>query len=185
MQHDDDIAAYYVPVDGIAHHDAIATQGDTHGDAQRHGNAQAPDAYGATGDLIGLDRHRDQRWLGDGGAEADHEGEDIDPEIIPPVECPGGAHRVVGGLDEGGVGQLPGHQPAQGEQAPLQAQQEQRQPQQYPGEAPQDGRQVGRYLAQHEKLEPENNPGNGQYVGDRAQGDLQDGGEDIHQIIMP
>ena len=91
----------------------------------------------------------------------------------------------MGGLDEGGVGQLPRHQPAQGEQAPFQAQQEQRQSQQHPGEAPQDGRQVGRYLAEYEKLEAENNGGDGQHVRDRAQGDFQDSRQDSHQITMP
>ena len=49
----------------------FGVEGDAEGHADRHDDAQPPDADGAARDLARLDRHGDQRRLGDRGGEPD------------------------------------------------------------------------------------------------------------------
>ena len=122
MQHNHQIAHHNVQLDWVPDDNAITAEGNTERFAEGNGDTQAPDTDGAAGNIVGLYCHCNQRWFGDGCAEANAEGEQIYPAVVLPVNT-SGRHRRIPGiakvLDDGGVGKLCCHQPAQRKQGQI------------------------------------------------------------------
>ena len=184
LSHRHHVSADDEPVDGIAADDAPGAQHQPDGDAQGHRGAQSPDADGAAGDLVGLDGHRQQGRLGDGGGEAHGEGEQIDPVVVGPVEVPRrGSGRQSD--EKSGIGELCGHRLAQGEEGQIQPLQKKGQAHQHIEETQQHPLEVGNGASQHQKLEAEDHQSDGQDVEEGGGGGVQQAVQQLHVTTIP
>ena len=83
---------------------AEGAESDADGHTNRHCDAQAPGINGAAGNRARFISDRDQSRLGNGGAEANGDRENINPEIILP-----GSGHAFDKTKKFGIGELARH----------------------------------------------------------------------------